>query len=263
MQNNTQTHTVRLGHRLPALISLGCLLVLWQLATSSGAIAGYLLPSPTSVAKALIQDAPLLFDHSLTTLFEAGLGLVLGIVAGFICATLMDTCTILRRSLQPLLTISQTIPTIALAPLLVLWLGYGTLPKITLVALTSFFPIATALYQGFSTVDTDQIHLLQTFRASRWRIFKLLKIPAAGTYFFSGLRISATYAIVAAVIAEWLGGYSGLGVYMTRVRKSFAYDRMFAVILVISLLSLLLMLLVDLVQRKTMPWNLCKEDSHE
>ena len=164
---------------------------------------------------------------------------------------------------EPLMTISQTIPTVAIAPLLVLWLGYGALPKVVLVVLSTFFPITVSLVSGFRSVDPDVIDLMRTMNASRWQIFWYAKLPAAAEQFFSGLKISATYAIVGAVIAEWLGGNEGLGVYMTRVRKSFSYDRMFAAIIVISALSLALMKVVELVQRLCMPWKRAERKSNE
>ena len=150
----------------------------------------------------------------------------------------MDRFEGLYLALEPLMTISQTIPTIAIAPLLVLWFGYGLAPKVVLIVLTTFFPVTVSLVQGLRSVDPDMIDLMRTMGASRWQIFWYAKLPAAADQFFSGLKISATYAIVGAVIAEWLGGFSGLGVYMTRVRKSFSYDKMFASIIVVSALSL-------------------------
>jgi ABC-type nitrate/sulfonate/bicarbonate transport system permease component len=167
----------------------------------------------------------------------------------------MDRFEGFRLAFSPLITISQTIPTIAVAPILILWLGYGLAPKVVLVVLTTFFPITVSLVSGFQSVDPDMVDLMRTMNATRWQIFWQVKMPAAAEQFFSGLRISATYAIVGAVISEWLGGFSGLGVYMTRVRKSFSYDRMFAVIIIISALSLALMGLVDALQRLCMPWK--------
>ncbi|MBQ6395192.1 MAG: ABC transporter permease, partial [Atopobiaceae bacterium] len=178
-----------------------------------------------------------------------------GVAIGFVLAILMDRFEMLYLALQPLITLSQTVPTIAIAPLLVLWFGYGLAPKVILIVLTTFFPVAVSLVDGFRSVDPDQIALMRTMRASETQIYRYVKLPAAAEQFFSGLKISATYAIVGAVIAEWLGGFSGLGVYMTRVRKSFSYDKMFASILVISFLSLALMKIVDLLQYLAMPWK--------
>lgn len=239
---------------IPTVTTLG-ILVAWQLVVVVGLVPNFLLPSPTQVVWAIVEDAGLLLGHSATTLVEAALGLVIGCAVGFLNAVLMDRFEPFRLAFEPLMTVSQTIPTVAIAPLLVLWFGYGLLPKVLLIVLTTFFPITVSLVSGFQSVDPDMVDLMRTMRATRWQIFWQVKMPAAAEEFFSGLRISATYAIVGAVIAEWLGGFSGLGVYMTRVRKSFSYDKMFAVILIISVLSLALMKLVDALQRLAMPWK--------
>ena len=235
--------------------TLLALLLVWELVCRMGLVPAYLLPSPTQIAAALVADAQLIASHSATTLIEAGVGLAIGVAIGFVLAVLMDRFEGLYLALQPLITISQTIPAIAIAPLLVLWFGYGLLPKIVLIVFITFFPVAVSLIQGFRAVDPDQIDLMRTMHASEWQILWTVKVPASAESFFSGLKISATYAIVGAVIAEWLGGFSGLGVYMTRVRKSFSYDKMFAAILVISVLSLALMGLVSALERASMPWK--------
>lgn len=244
-------------------VTVVVVLVVWQCTVSFGLVPAFLLPSPLDVVEALIADAPLLASHGLVTLTEALVGLACGVAAGFGLAVLMDRFALVKAALNPLVTLSQTIPTVAIAPLLVLWLGYGMLPKVLLVALTTFFPITVALTEGFASVDPDAIDLMRTMGANRWQIFRYVKIPAAAGSFFSGLRISATYAVVGAVVAEWLGGFDGLGVYMTRVRKSYSYDQMFAVILIISALSLALMGLIDLIARIAMPWRAATKKSGE
>ena len=231
------------------------LLAVWQGACSLGLVPNFMLPSPVQVVTALVADFPLLLSHMWTTLSEAALGLAIGVAVGFVFAVLMDKFETFYLAFDPLLTVSQTIPTVAIAPLLVLWFGYGLMPKVLLVVLTTFFPVTVALASGFRSVDPDQVDLLRTMNATEWQIFRYAKLPAAMEQFFSGLRISATYAIVGAVISEWLGGFIGLGVYMTRVRKSFAYDRMFAVIIITSALSLALMKGVDVLERICMPWK--------
>ena len=240
--------------RLVPAVAMAALVGIWQLVCSLGLIPAFLLPSPVEIVTALVEDAPLIWGHTVTTLIEAGLGLVFGVALGFVLAVLMDRFETLYLAVQPLITLSQTVPTVAIAPLLVLWLGYGLMPKIVLIVLTTFFPVAVSLVAGFRSVDSDVIDLMRTMRASELQIFWYAKLPAAADQFFSGLTISATYAIVSAVIAEWLGGFSGLGVYMTRVRKSFSYDRMFASILVISATSIALMRLVDVIRRACTPW---------
>ena len=213
-----------------------------------------MLPSPISVAAAFIKDFPNLMTHALVSLQEAIYGLIIGVVLAFIIASLMDRFETLEKALLPLLVVTQTIPTIAIAPLLVLWMGFGMAPKITLVVVTTFFPIAVGMLDGYKSVDPDEIDLLRSMRANRLQIFRHVKIPAALPYFFSGLRVSASYAVVGAVISEWLGGFEGLGVYMTRVRKAYAFDKMFAVIILIIIVSLFLMALVDLIKKVSMPW---------
>lgn len=253
-----------MGRRTPAFLSkkvvapvcaVVALLVVWQGACSLGLVPNFMLPSPVQVVSALVADFPLLLSHMWTTLSEAALGLVIGVAVGFVFAVLMDKFETFYLAFDPLLTVSQTVPTVAIAPLLVLWFGYGLMPKVLLVVLTTFFPVTVALASGFRSVDPDQVDLLRTMNATEWQIFRYAKLPAAMEQFFSGLRISATYAIVGAVISEWLGGFTGLGVYMTRVRKSFAYDRMFAVIIITSALSLALMKGVDILERICMPWK--------
>ena len=231
------------------------LLIAWQLACMAGLVPNFMLPSPVEVVRALVKDFGLLMGHMWTTLAEAAIGLAIGVAVGFAFAVLMDKFETFYLAFDPLLTVSQTVPTVAIAPLLVLWFGYGLLPKVLLVVLTTFFPVTVALAGGFRSVDPDEIDLLRTMNASEWQIFRYAKLPAAAEQFFSGLRISATYAIVGAVISEWLGGFTGLGVYMTRVRKNFEYDRMFAVIIITSALSLALMKGVDVLERLCMPWK--------
>lgn len=236
-------------------VAVLALLAVWELVCRLGVVPAYLLPAPSQVIVALVADAPTIWQHTVTTLEEAAAGLAIGVAIGFVLAVLMDRFEMFYLALQPLITVSQTIPAIAIAPLLVLWFGYGLLPKIVLIVLITFFPVAVSLVSGFRSVDPDQIDLMRTMHATTWQIFRYVKLPAAAEPFFAGLKISATYAIVGAVIAEWLGGFSGLGVYMTRVRKSFSYDKMFASILVISALSIALLGLVGALEKVCMPWK--------
>lgn len=235
--------------------AIAVILILWQAVCSVGLVDEFLLPSPVQVVKAFVEEFPLLMEHSFVTLAEALFGLILGILLGFFVAVFMDQFEPLYKACYPLMILSQTIPTVAIAPLLVLWFGYEMAPKVILIVITTFFPIAVGLLNGFKSADRDSINLLRAMGAGRWQIFKIVKLPGALSQFFAGLRISASYAVVGAVISEWLGGFSGLGVYMTRVKKAFAFDKMFAVILLISLISLLLMKGVDLLQKKCMPWE--------
>lgn len=213
-----------------------------------------MLPSPVQVVKALFTDLPTILRHAVVTLQEAFYGLCIGVVLAFVMATLMDHFRILNKALYPIMIITQTIPTIAIAPLLVLWMGFYMAPKITLVVITTFFPITVGLLDGYKSVDKDSIDLMRAMGASKVQIFFHVKLPAALPQFFSGLKISASYAVVGAVISEWLGGFEGLGVYMTRVSKAYAFDKMFAVIIFIVIISLLLMFTVNLIKTISLPW---------
>ena len=231
------------------------ILLLWQMICSLGVVDSFMLPSPIQVIQAFIQEFPTLMEHSIVTLTEAFLGLGLGILLGFFMAVFMDQFEILYKAFYPIIVLTQTIPTVAIAPLLVLWFGYEMTPKVILIVITTFFPIAVGLLNGFRSTDSDSINLLRAMGADRWQIFRYIKLPGAMSQFFAGLRISASYAVVGAVISEWLGGFSGLGVYMTRVKQAFAFDKMFAVIFLISIISLLLMKAVDYLQKICMPWD--------
>lgn len=236
------------------IIAFAAVLILWFALSEGQIILAYMLPSPGAVIRAFVQDFGLLMEHAAVTLQEAFYGLALGVLLAFALSALMDRFAFLYKALYPLLIVTQTIPTIAIAPLLVLWMGFGMAPKITLVVITTFFPIAVGLLDGFKSADSDAIDLFRAMGASRGQIFRHIKFPSALGHFFAGLRVSASYAVVGAVISEWLGGFEGLGVYMTRVKKAYAFDKMFAVILFISIISLLLMLAVSLIQKAAMPW---------
>lgn len=243
----------------PAAIILGIVL-LWQILTASGAVPAFMLPSPIQVLRAFRNSFSELMFHSRVTLTEAFAGLTVSIVLAFILAAAMDHFSWLYRAFFPLMVISQTIPTVAIAPLLVLWMGYGMAPKIALIVLVCFFPMAVALLDSFRSSDPDLINLLRAMGAGPSQIFRHVKWPAAISGFFSGLKISVSYAIVGAVIAEWLGGNEGLGVYMIRVKRSYSFDKMFAVILLIMLISLLLIRLTVWLEYISTPWKRVKQE---
>ena len=224
-------------------------------------VPAYMLPSPIDVVKAFADNFSIMMKQAAVTLQETLYGLLIGIAIAFVIASLMDRFTIINKALYPVLVVTQTIPTIAIAPLLVLWMGFGMAPKITLVVITTFFPIAIGLLNGFQSVDEDAINLMRSMGARRLQIFRIIKLPNATASFFSGLPISAAYAVVGAVVSEWLGGFEGLGVYMTRVKKAYAFDKMFAVIVFISAISLVLMGIVVLLEKISMPWVHKKEIS--
>jgi ABC-type nitrate/sulfonate/bicarbonate transport system permease component len=238
-----------------SLVLVAALVLIWQIVAMAGLLPGYMLPSPVRVVQAFIGDFPLLMRHLGRTVLEALCGLAFAVAASFILAVLMDASAFLKRAVTPLLLLTQSMPVIAIAPLLILWMGYGSAPKITLVFLTCFFPITVGLLGAFAQADADTVRLLQSMGAVKRQVYQYIKLPQSMPAFFSGLRISASYSIIGAVISEWLGGDAGLGVYMTRVRRSYSFDKMFAVILLTAVLSLLLIKLVSEIEKLAMPWR--------
>ena len=244
-----------LKRNIPSVTAVAALLLAWQGICTLGWIPPDMLPSPVNVLQAFLSDLPLLWENAQITLQEAFIGLALGVGVGFSAAVLMDAFDLLYKAFYPLLILTQTIPSVAIAPLLVLWFGYEMTPKIILIVISTFFPVAVGLLDGFRSADKDAIGLMRSMGANRLQIFRHIKFPSALPQLFSGLRIAAAYSVVGAVISEWLGGFGGLGVYMTRVKKAFAFDKMFAVIFLISGISLALMALVELAEKHCMPYR--------
>jgi len=242
------------------IIPIAIVLLLWQGLSMSSFVPSYMLPSPLRVTAVFIEDFNLLMRHLLFTLMEAMTGLAIAVTAAFVLAIIMDANRFIKQSVTPLLLLTQTMPVIAIAPLLILWMGYGLAPKITLVFLTCFFPVTIGLLGAFSSADNDALRLLQSMGAKKWQLYRYIKIPQSLPAFFSGLKIAASYSIIGAVVAEWLGGNAGLGVYMIRVRRTYSFDKMFAVIILVSALSLLLIKLVGIIEKKSTPWRVKKED---
>ncbi|MBD3948932.1 ABC transporter permease [Tuanshanicoccus lijuaniae] len=240
---------------MPATLMSIILVGLWEFMQKQGWLPRFIIPAPSEIVHVFRHEWRVLWDNSVVTLTQAWLGLLIGIALAFVLAFIMDLVSWLNRAIYPLLIISQTIPTVAIAPILVLALGYDMTPKIVLVVLTTLFPIVISLLNGFAHADKQAIQLLELMGASRWAILWHVKLPESMSYFFSGLRVSVSYAFVSSVVAEWLGGFVGLGVYMIQSRKAFSYDKMFAVIVLISLLSLFFMSLVSVVERWLLPWQ--------
>jgi ABC-type nitrate/sulfonate/bicarbonate transport system permease component len=243
---------------MPSFVILA-ILVLWELSVYVTGIEKWILPAPTEIFQSLVNSSDLLVIHSLQTLKETLLGLLLAVIIGIILATLIDVSKWFQKALYPLLVISQTIPIIAVAPLIMIWFGFGILPKVVVVALVCFFPIAINLADGYRTVDITMIRLLETMGATKWQIFKMVKLPGAMPFFFSGLRIAGTYSVMGAVIGEWLGASQGLGILLTRSSQSFLTDRVFATIIVIVFMSLAIFTVVELLARVTMRWHYQQE----
>ena len=231
------------------------ILAIWQICVSMQFIPDYLLPSPLQIVEAFIEDFPLLMQHAKYTLVTAFIETTIGLIISFVLSICMDLSKTVKELIYPIILLNQTIPTIAIAPLLIIWLGYGITPKVVLVILAVFFPITIALVDGYQSVSREHLNLFKSMKASKYQLYRHLKIPSAMGSFFTGLKVALSYALISAVIAEWLGGYYGLGVYMTRVRKSYDLDSMFAVIFLISFLTILLIGFVKWLERRVLRHN--------
>lgn len=215
----------------------------------------WLLPSPLDIATALVASRDLLLLHAATTLFETLAGLLAAFTVGVSLAVAMDRASLVRLAFYPLLVASQTVPIVAVAPLLTIWFGFDVLPKVIVVALVCFFPIAVGTFDGLSAVDPDAIRLIRSMGASGWQLFWRVRWPAALPSLFSGTRIGVTYGVIGAIVGDWVGGSRGIGIYMMRAADQLLTERVFAAIVVSSLLSVLLFLLVSTVERLVIPWQ--------
>ena len=196
------------------LIFIGLFFAIWQILCEYSKIPRVILPTPSETFNAFVNYNALIMKHTRITIIEALGGLACGILIGLFLAIIMDAFKLFNYGFKPLLVISQTIPTIVRAPLFIMWLGYDVGPKIIIVTLTTFFPIARGLSDGYQSTDKDMIDLMKSMGANKLKIFWFLKMPNALPNFFSGLKISATYSIVGGLISEWVGSTSGLGFYM-------------------------------------------------
>ena len=244
----------RLAGYGPAIVLTLALLALWELYVRAQQVSVQVLPSPIAIVQALMNNWSIIYDNTLQTLLETVLGLTLAALLGLLLAITLDISSWMRRAVYPLLITSQTIPIIALAPLLLIWIGYDIRPKLIVVTLYCFFPIAVATVDGLASAEPELIKLLHSMRATRWQILRLVRLPGAMPAFFSGLRIAAAYSVIGAIFGEYVGAEKGLGIYMQKAANSFATINVFAAILVTTILSLLLFGLVSLIERLALPW---------
>jgi putative hydroxymethylpyrimidine transport system permease protein len=237
-----------------AVVLTVTLLVAWELIVRLGHVPEYLLPAPSQILADLKTDWVILWPALWVTLREVLIGFVIATVAGVGLAVLLHLYGPLRRAMYPILIGSQTIPIVVLAPILVILLGYGILPKLVIVALICFFPIVVNGLDGLRAVDDDFIRMMYTLDATRWGIFRRVEFPGALPSFFSGMRIAATFASIGAVFGEWSGSNAGLGYVMLEATPNLLTSRIFAAILMLTVISLVLFGLVSLLERIAIPW---------
>ncbi len=244
---------------LPAALVALLVLVTWEALVRLFGMPAFLLPGPSAIAGAFWESRDLLLRHAGPTAGEAVLGFLVAVAAGTLSGLLINRSALAERSLYPWLVVSQTLPTVAIAPILVTWLGYGQLPKILVVTLFCFFPITVATVDGLRATDPDLVRLMRSFGATRWRIFFMVEAPGALPFVFSGLRLAVTYCVIGAVVGEGVGSSEGLGFLMIQDKAQFEIPRLFAEISLLSIMGVSLFLLVALLQRLAAPWTLVRD----
>ncbi len=244
---------------LRGLTVLGGLLAIWQGVVWATGAPPYILPGPGAVAAALHAEAPRLLPHAAVTALEIVLGLGIGTGLGALAALVMASARPARRWLLPVLVVSQAVPVFALAPLLVLWLGYGLASKVAMAVLIIFFPVTAAFLDGLRRTEPGWIDLARTMGATRGAVLRHVRLPAALPALASGLRVATAVAPIGAVVGEWVGASRGLGYLMLHANARMQVDLMFAALAILAVFSVGLYFAVDRLLRRALPWQ---PDSH-
>jgi ABC-type nitrate/sulfonate/bicarbonate transport system permease component len=248
---------------LPAALLLIGLIGAWEAWVQVFDTRPYILPAPSRIWSAFLEVRGVLPEHIRTTVTEALVGLFFAATVGVTLAVFIASIPLVRRVLYPILVVSQTVPMIVLAPLLVVWFGFGMTPKIVVVALIGFFPIVVSTVDGLTNADRDMVGLVRSMGANRAQVLRFVLFPAALPAFFAGLKIAAAYAVVAAVIGEWVGASSGLGLFITRAQTAFRVDRVFVAVAVVALTSIALFAMVHLMARLASPWMYVQDKEND
>lgn len=238
---------------------LGC----WDILVRVTGVPHYILPGPLAVYHALCQQWSVLLGHVAVTTTEILLGLVIGTVLGSVCALVMILSPLLKKWLLPVLVISQAIPVFALAPILVLWLGYGMASKVAMAVLIIFFPVTSSFYHGMQRTEEDLLELARIMGAGYSSVLRFIVIPNAMPAFAGGLRVAASVAPIGAIVGEWVGSSKGLGFYMLHANARMQVDRMFAALFLLAVVSVSLYFIVDFLLLKIMYWEKPRELYHE
>ena len=226
----------------------------WELYADLGGVDEFLLPAPSDIASALYTDRSLLLDNLRVTAGEIGLGILVAVGVGIICALAIHLSPTLRKTTYPLLVASQTIPIVIVAPVLVAWLGFDLAPKLAIIGLICFFPVVVTTLDGLAGVDPEQHKLMRTLDATRWQRLRHLELPAALPGLLSGAKIAVAVAVIGAVLAEQAGSSDGLGHLIQQALPQFETARAYAAVFLLSLLAIALFGALSLAERRLLPW---------
>jgi len=239
---------------LPPLLIVVAVLGAWEGYVHIFNVPKWLLPAPSVIAATIGDSIGLLYRHTLVTLQEVLVGFGLALVGGVVVASAIALSRTAERAIFPFVIASQTIPIIAIAPLLLVWVGYGLAPKIIVVALIAFFPIVVNMVDGMKSADPDVVNLMRTLGANRWQIFLKIQVPSSMPFLFSGTKIAIAVSVIGAVIGEWVGSSEGLGYLMIRSKPQFLTERVFAAITILSAMGVGLFILVGVAEKLAIPW---------
>lgn len=239
---------------IPVLI-VAAVFGLWQLFVTITEPRPDILPGPGRVIRAGWSQREAIWQNTVPTILETVIGVGIAIVIGTLIATALSFSTRVRSALLPVLIGAQAVPIIVIAPLFVIWMGFGLLPKVLVVVLVTFFPLAVSILQGLLSADVEGERLLKSMGASSWKIYRRLRVPSALPFFFSGLRVVASYAVVAAIFSEYVGADKGLGIYMQLQKNYLRTDLVLAAVLVSVVISVVLFSLTYLLEAIVMPWE--------
>jgi ABC-type nitrate/sulfonate/bicarbonate transport system permease component len=244
----------RLARYLPALALVVGTLALWQLVVTLGRVPAFLLPGPDTIWRTAVSEHDLILTNALPTLQIAVLGFGLALGGGVLLAVAIHLSRTLARALYPIIIAFQTVPVVALAPILVVLLGFTMLPKLIIVALICIFPIIVNTVDGLRSVDPDLINLMRTLGAGRWSRLRHVEFPSALPYLFSGAKVAVTFSVVGALFGEWVGSFQGLGYLMIQQKAQFDTAGLFATMAVLSLIGIGLFVTVAAAERLLLPW---------
>lgn len=248
---------MRASHALKGVVLI---LIVWQLGIWLFAPPRYILPSPADVAAALLRQPAFLFGQAIVTSGEMAVGLAAGIAAGILVAFTIAAVPRFGRLVWPMVLVLQAFPVFVLAPILVLWFGFGMASKVVMTAIIIFFPVASAFTDGLNRTDRTILDAASLTEASHWQILTRLRVPLALPSLISGLRVAAPLAPLGAVIGEWVGASAGLGFVMIQSNARMQTDTMFAAMTILAVMAVLLRLVVDRATANLAPW--AKETDH-
>lgn len=255
----------RLSRWLVQNLTVAAVLVLFLLVWEEGvrifAVKRYLLPAPSAIVRAMVQSRPFLIHHTMATIQTVLVGF--GISLGF--AVLLAICMLfspaVARLMQPFIVVSQTLPTVITAPLLLIWVGFGPATKVIATVLNAFFPIVISLYDGLRSPERNQVEMLEAAGATRWQIFTKLRLPASMPMLFSGLKLASTSSVTGAMVGEWMVGRDGLGYYVQSMASQMETADVFAGVMLVSLIGVVFYLIITILERVLMPWYFLSKEA--